>query len=80
MLNRYPLWKYLLIIVVIIAAFIYAAPNLYGVPIKVFPQFMIFVALDVVAVAVVAASATGLATVIAAVKARDEHIPITANL
>ncbi len=29
-MNRYPLWKYLLILVVIIAAFIYAAPNLYG--------------------------------------------------
>src|SRR5579883_1150456 len=29
-INRYPLWKYLLILVVIIAAFIYAAPNLYG--------------------------------------------------
>jgi preprotein translocase subunit SecD len=27
--NRYPLWKYLLIIFVIAAAFIYAAPNLY---------------------------------------------------
>lgn len=27
--NRYPLWKYLLIVVVLIAAFIYAAPNLY---------------------------------------------------
>src|SRR3990167_2334507 len=29
LINRYPIWKYLLIIVVIIAAFIYAAPNLY---------------------------------------------------
>lgn len=28
-MNRYPLWKYLLIIFVIAAAFIYAAPNLY---------------------------------------------------
>lgn len=28
-INRYPLWKYILIIVVILAAFIYAAPNLY---------------------------------------------------
>lgn len=28
-LNRYPLWKYILIIVVIGAAFLYAAPNLY---------------------------------------------------
>jgi preprotein translocase subunit SecD len=29
LINRYPIWKYLLILVVIIAAFIYAAPNLY---------------------------------------------------
>lgn len=29
-INRYPLWKYLLIIVIIVASFIYAAPNLYG--------------------------------------------------
>lgn len=29
LMNRYPLWKYLLIVVVIVAAFIYAAPNLY---------------------------------------------------
>jgi preprotein translocase subunit SecD len=29
-INRYPLWKYLLIIIVTVAAFIYAAPNLYG--------------------------------------------------
>lgn len=28
-MNRYPLWKYLLIIAVIVGAFIYAAPNLY---------------------------------------------------
>lgn len=28
-MNRYPLWKYILIIVVIVAAFIYASPNLY---------------------------------------------------
>jgi preprotein translocase subunit SecD len=28
-MNRYPLWKYLLIIFVIAAAFVYAAPNLY---------------------------------------------------
>src|SRR5579862_6384410 len=27
--NRYPLWRYIFIIVVIIAAFIYAAPNLF---------------------------------------------------
>ncbi len=30
MLNRYPLWKYLLLAVMIILALIYAAPNLYG--------------------------------------------------
>ncbi len=30
MLNRYPLWKYLLIVVVVVAGFIYALPNLYG--------------------------------------------------
>ncbi len=29
-INRYPFWKYLLIIVVIIAGFVYAAPNLYS--------------------------------------------------
>ena len=29
MLNRYPLWKYLLLIVVLTLAFIYSAPNLY---------------------------------------------------
>src|SRR3990167_3082254 len=29
-MNRSPIWKYLLIIVVIIAGFIYALPNLYG--------------------------------------------------
>ncbi|TAK74035.1 MAG: protein translocase subunit SecD [Gammaproteobacteria bacterium] len=29
-INRYPFWKYLLIVAVIIAAFFYAAPNLYG--------------------------------------------------
>ncbi len=28
-LNRYPLWKYILIVLVIAAAFVYAAPNLY---------------------------------------------------
>lgn len=28
-MNRYPLWKYILIIVVIFVAFLYAAPNLY---------------------------------------------------
>ena len=30
LINRYPLWKYLLILFVIVAAFIYAAPNLYA--------------------------------------------------
>jgi len=29
-INQYPLWRYLLIILVITAAFIFAAPNLYG--------------------------------------------------
>lgn len=29
-INRYPLWKYLLILVVTLASFIYAAPMLYG--------------------------------------------------
>lgn len=29
-INRFPLWKYIVILIVIIAAFIYAAPNLYG--------------------------------------------------
>lgn len=29
-INRNPLWKYFLIIVVIVTAFIYAAPNMYG--------------------------------------------------
>jgi len=30
MLNTYPLWKYLLLIVVLVLGIIYAAPNLYG--------------------------------------------------
>lgn len=30
MLNRYPLWKYLMVIAVIIISFLYAAPNLFG--------------------------------------------------
>lgn len=30
LINRFPLWKYILIVVVLMAAFIYAAPNLYG--------------------------------------------------
>lgn len=29
-MNRFPLWKYVLIVVVLIGAFIYAMPNLYG--------------------------------------------------
>ncbi len=29
-INRYPLWKYVLIVVVILMAFVYALPNLYG--------------------------------------------------
>ena len=29
MLNRYPLWKYLLILVVLLVGLIYALPNLY---------------------------------------------------
>ncbi|WP_374354332.1 protein translocase subunit SecD [Chitinimonas sp.] len=29
-MNRYPLWKYLLIILAVIAGFIYSVPNLYG--------------------------------------------------
>lgn len=30
LINRYPLWKYLLIVVVMVASFLYAAPNIYG--------------------------------------------------
>ncbi len=30
MLNRYPLWKYLLIVVIALLGFVYAAPNLYA--------------------------------------------------
>ncbi|WP_346827184.1 protein translocase subunit SecD [Serratia inhibens] len=30
MLNRYPLWKYLMLIVVVIVGLLYALPNLYG--------------------------------------------------
>src|SRR3990172_12924617 len=29
-MNRYPLWKYILIIVVTLVALVYALPNLYG--------------------------------------------------
>ncbi|MCU4674573.1 protein translocase subunit SecD [Catenovulum sp. 2E275] len=30
MLNKYPLWKYLLILIVVSAGFLYALPNIYG--------------------------------------------------
>ncbi|MDH5613930.1 MAG: hypothetical protein OEY35_02745, partial [Gammaproteobacteria bacterium] len=30
MLNEYPLWKYLLIIFMVIVGVLYATPNLYG--------------------------------------------------
>ncbi|WP_107851630.1 protein translocase subunit SecD [Oceanimonas marisflavi] len=30
MLNRYPLWKYLMVVLVITISFLYAAPNLFG--------------------------------------------------
>lgn len=30
LINRYPRWKYILIILILISAFFYAAPNLYG--------------------------------------------------
>lgn len=30
MLNRYPLWKYLMVIFVVAISFLYAAPNLFG--------------------------------------------------
>ena len=30
MLNQYPLWKYILLIVVLLIGSIYALPNLYG--------------------------------------------------
>jgi len=29
-MNKYPLWKYLLVLVVVVIAFIYALPNIYG--------------------------------------------------
>ena len=29
-MNKYPLWKYLLILVVVVIAFVYALPNIYG--------------------------------------------------
>ncbi|MDU4391020.1 MAG: protein translocase subunit SecD, partial [Klebsiella michiganensis] len=30
MLNRYPLWKYIMLVVVILVGLLYALPNLYG--------------------------------------------------
>ncbi|MFT4289625.1 hypothetical protein, partial [Enterobacter sp.] len=30
MLNRYPLWKYVMLVVVIVVGLVYALPNLYG--------------------------------------------------
>jgi len=30
MTNQYPLWKYLLVLIIVVAGFIYALPNLYG--------------------------------------------------
>ncbi|MBZ6401469.1 MAG: hypothetical protein LBF03_17100, partial [Kalamiella piersonii] len=30
MLNRYPLWKYVMLVVVILVGLLYALPNLYG--------------------------------------------------
>ena len=30
MLNRFPLWKNLLVVLVVIVGFLYSAPNLYG--------------------------------------------------
>ncbi|MDK1145320.1 hypothetical protein QMS75_22570, partial [Cronobacter sakazakii] len=30
MLNRYPLWKYLMLVAVLIVGLLYALPNLYG--------------------------------------------------
>ena len=30
MLNKYPLWKYLLVLAVLLIGFMYAAPNLYA--------------------------------------------------
>ena len=29
-MNKYPLWKYLLVLVVVLIAFVYALPNIYG--------------------------------------------------
>ncbi|MDI5754439.1 hypothetical protein MJL79_29470, partial [Salmonella enterica subsp. enterica serovar Montevideo] len=29
-INRYPLWKYIMLVVVIIVGLLYALPNLYG--------------------------------------------------
>ena len=30
MINKYPLWKYILILVIIVPGLLYALPNLYG--------------------------------------------------
>ncbi|MDH3688903.1 MAG: hypothetical protein OEU36_05420, partial [Gammaproteobacteria bacterium] len=30
MLNQYPLWKYVLILAIVVPGFFYAFPNLYG--------------------------------------------------
>ncbi|MDP5055109.1 MAG: hypothetical protein NWP69_15075, partial [Congregibacter sp.] len=30
MLNRYPLWKYLIVLLVVLGGALYAAPNLYA--------------------------------------------------
>ena len=29
-MNKYPLWKYLLILAVVVIGFVYALPNIYG--------------------------------------------------
>src|SRR3990167_5995915 len=29
-MNKYPLWKYLLILVIVVTGFVYALPNIYG--------------------------------------------------
>ncbi|HWQ95462.1 MAG TPA: hypothetical protein VN418_08225, partial [Gammaproteobacteria bacterium] len=30
MINQYPLWKYLLVLVLVVAGALYSVPNLYG--------------------------------------------------
>ena len=30
MLNKYPMWKYILLGLIVLISFLYAAPNLYG--------------------------------------------------